>query len=633
MKIGLGVILLLLIFTSSFAKKTSAVNVADQKQLIAAIDKENEVVYNIFLKSPDSARNMAEHALLQSEKIKYQYGIAQSYYNIGTIYWAQSYYPIALFYMNTALANASKADKLLLSDIYSGIGRVYADLGDYKKAMNSLNKCKRYAGDDKTKLGEAYSEISYVYLNLKEYDKALNSAIKSLKLNQDVGEMQGAAIIYSRLGDIYLAKNDYVRAKAYDDTAFTNSTILKMNRLRAGMYLAYAELNNHAKKYDDAIVFAKKAVALYDSIGVMSGLANGYKAIITFYQAKNDITSALRYEKKYNHTQDSLNTIDKVKSTQLIQNYFALNSRLTHMAEMEKKNEENKAKIEFQHSIINILVLSLVVVIILLSVTYYFYEQKKLLSDKLRQQHEELSAQKALTETQAANLEEVNSLKDKMMAVIGHDLRTPIANLHNILELFEGDYLTPEEVHVLMKDVSPIVKGTELTLSNLLDWAGNQIKGRSVDISRIDMFLLGAEMEQTFRHLLKQKQLQFINTAKPGQLAYADENHIKVILRNLISNAIKFTGNEGKITLATAADGDKLVISIEDTGIGMTTAQIERLFAQDTHFSQSGTMGEKGTGLGLLLSTELIELNGGKLAVASELGRGSRFYFSLKLVK
>ena len=219
------------------------------------------------------------------------------------------------------------------------------------------------------------------------------------------------------------------------------------------------------------------------------------------------------------------------------------------------------------------------------------------------------------------------------MAVIGHDLRTPIANLHNILELFEGDYLTAEEVHVLMKDISPIVKGTELTLSNLLDWAGSQIKGRAVTTSKIDIFLLGAEMEQTFRHLLKQKQIRFINTAKPGQLVLADENNIKIILRNLISNAIKFTGNEGQITLAANTDADKLTISIEDTGIGMTMAEIEKLFSSDTHFSQSGTLGEKGTGLGLLLCQELIALNGGKLAANSVPGEGSEFYFSLRLAK
>lgn len=623
----------MLIYTSSFAKKASALPIDNQKSIKAEIDSENQVVYDIFLKSPDSARNIAEHALLLSEKIKYTHGIAQGYFNIGTIYWSQSYYPIALFYMNTALTNTPKSDKMLLSDIYSGTGRVYADLGDYKKAVYNLNKCERYAGDDKTRLGEAYSEKSYVYLKLHYYDKALSAAKISLKLNQDVGEFQGAAIIYSRLGSIYLAKNDYAKALAYDDTAYRNSTILKMNRLRAGMYLEYANLNNHFKKYDTAIVFAKKGVALYDSIGVMTGLASSYKAMIAAYEAKKDMKTALYYEKKYNHTQDSLNTIDKIKSTQLIQNYFALNARLNHMADVEKKNEENKSKIAFQHTIINILILSLVVVVILLSVTYYYYEQKKLLSNKLRQQHEELSAQKALIETQATNLEDVNNLKDKMMAVIGHDLRTPIANLHNILELFEGDYLTPEEVHVLMKDISPIVKGTELTLSNLLEWAGSQIKGRSVAISKIDMFLLGAEMEQTFRHLLKQKHLLFTNMAKPGQLVYADENHIKVILRNLMSNAIKFTGNEGEITLATATDGDRLTISIEDTGMGMTATQIDKLFSQDTHFSQSGTLGEKGTGLGLLLSNELIELNGGKLAVTSVPEKGSKFYFSLPLVK
>jgi len=134
MKTGLGIILLLLLYTSSFAKKAPAQPANNQKSIKAAIDSENNVVYNIYLKSLDSARLMAEHALLLSEKIKYAHGIAQGYYNIGMLYWSQSYYPVALFYLNTALSNVQKSDKLLLSDIYSGRGRVYADLGDYKKS-------------------------------------------------------------------------------------------------------------------------------------------------------------------------------------------------------------------------------------------------------------------------------------------------------------------------------------------------------------------------------------------------------------------------------------------------------------------------------------------------------------------
>lgn len=632
MKIWFGLLLVLLINTLSFAKERSE-PVDNQKTLKAAVDRENDIVYKIYLKSPDSARRIVEHALLLAEKIKYPRGIAQSYFYIGTLYWSQSYFPIALYYHHKALSSVPKDEPLIMSDIYSGIGRDYADLGNYKKALLNLDKCEFYAGQDKLRLGEAYSEKSYVYMKQLKYDKAIQAAKISLQLNQGVGELQGAAITYSRLGDLYYAKKDYKQALAYMDTAFRNSKILHMNRLTAGMYQQYAVVNNDLHNYDKAIGFAKRGVVLFDSIGVMSGLSKTYRSLIISYEARNDLKNALFYERKYNHVEDSVNQVDKTKSAQLIQNYFELNSRLNNLAIVEKKNEDNKSKIEFQHSIINILVIALLFVLAALSITYYFYNQKKLLSKKLQEQHKALSDQKALIETQAANLEDVNNLKDKMLAIVGHDLRTPIANLHNMLELFEGEYLTHGEVHSLMRDISPIVKGTELTLSNLLDWAGNQIKGRSVDISNIDIFLLGAEMEQTFRHLLKQKQLRFNNNAKPGQFVMADKNHIKIILRNLVSNAIKFTGNNGHITLATCADGDKLIISVEDTGIGITEAQIKKLFSAGTHFSQSGTLGEKGTGLGLLLCTELIELNGGKLSVTSVPGRGSKFYFSLPLVK
>src|ERR1700743_3007524 len=103
-----------------------AKNISPQKKYI---DSVNDVIYTSYLQTPDSARNMAERMLLLSEKIKYPEGIARSYSNIGVIYWSQSYYPIALFYFNTALENVPKEDPLLLSDIYSNIGRVYAELG------------------------------------------------------------------------------------------------------------------------------------------------------------------------------------------------------------------------------------------------------------------------------------------------------------------------------------------------------------------------------------------------------------------------------------------------------------------------------------------------------------------------
>jgi signal transduction histidine kinase len=635
MKVQAWFVLFLLIFSFSCTRIPAFAqplpnSIAGQR---AYIDHINGVVYDIYLKSPDSARNMAEQMLLLSEKIKYPVGISRSYHNIGVIYWSQSYYPIALYYLNAALANTTKDQRLLLSEIYSDIGRVYADLLDYKRALYNLNKCELYAGKDALHLGEAISEQSYVYMKLHNYPKAISLATLALNYDHKIKEEMGAAILYSRLGTLYYEKHDHERAKAYDDTAYRESVRLQMHRLTAGMYGEYAMMDNHAHRYGDAIALSKKSIALFDSLGVFSGQVAGYKILIQSYEGKKDLAKALATERKYNKIQDSLNTIDKVKSAQLIQNYFELNSRLNELAQADKKNQNNRALISFQHTVINILVVSLVLVLLLLTVTYYFYNQKKLLNSKLQAQHNKLSAQKKLIESQAGNLKEVNGMKDKMLAVIAHDLRSPIANLLNILSMFEQDYLTPEEVHVLMQDINPIVKSTDLTLTNLLEWAGSQIKGGAAKAVEIDVFLLGVEMEQTFKHLLKTKELEFINLAKPAQMVMADLNHIRIILRNLISNAIKFTGDKGSISLHTKVDGDKLAISVTDTGTGMSAQDMDSLFNLDTHFSNSGTSGEKGTGLGLILCKELTELNGSKLLVQSKLNEGTTFTFKLPLAR
>jgi signal transduction histidine kinase len=316
-----------------------------------------------------------------------------------------------------------------------------------------------------------------------------------------------------------------------------------------------------------------------------------------------------------------------------VQNYYDLNAKINSVTVMEVNDRLNKAKIKSQHVMIRVLLVSLIVVMIILTATYYFYKQKKLLSSKLQEQHKALLDQKQLIEAQTANLQKVNDLKDKLFAVIGHDLRSPVANLSNIIEMFEDGYLTSSEVHELMKNINPVVKGVQLTLSNLVEWAGSQIKGINVNSSNVDIFLLGVEMEQTFIPALQVKNLEFINSAYPGRGAVADENHLKVILRNLISNAIKFTPENGTITLGTTIENNQLIISVTDSGQGMSEDEVKKLFSINTHFSHSGTSGEKGTGIGLLLCKELVELNGGQLRVKSKLGKGSTFYFNLPLVK
>ncbi|WP_073406623.1 tetratricopeptide repeat-containing sensor histidine kinase [Mucilaginibacter sp. OK098] len=626
---------LLLIYKLSVAQRVVHDHppVRDTAALYKHIDNLNNTAYNIYLNTPDLARRLAEKALLLSQESNYATGKGRSFYNIGLIYWSQSYYPISLFYLNSATNYLPAGKSLDLSDCFNALGRTYADLGNYKQALANLDKALYLAGKDKALLAEVYSERSYVYCATKNYDKAVEAAQYSLKLNQEINDKGNIAVLYARLGGIYRFKKDYPAALKYDSISYSMSKITSNKRLRAKLYTEYALLYNELHKYDTAISYAKMGITLADSIGIIDAEVEGYKALVNSYELKNDFKSALAYQKRYAVMDDSISTSTKLKTIKLIQDHSALNSKLNDIKLMEAGDRENKAKIKAQTKLILILAASLVVLISMLFITFYLYKQKKLLSNKLKNQHSALLNQKELIEMQATNLQSVNDLKDKLLAVIGHDLRTPIANMSNIIEMFNDGYLDAGEVSELMKEISPIMKGTELTLSNLTEWAGSQIKGKNVNSTNVDIFLLGVEMEQTFMHHLQLKSIDFTNKAYAGQSVLADENHIKVILRNLVSNAIKFTGNKGNITLATQLEDNSIIISVTDTGKGMDADEIEKLFSINTHFSLSGTSGERGTGIGLLLCKELVELNGGKLSVSSMVGKGSTFYFNLPLVR
>lgn len=622
----------LLLFKLSVAQKVAYASLNDSTVAHSKIDNLNNAAFNIYLTSPDSAHKLAEKALILSQKSNYVAGTGRSFYNIGLIYWSQSRYTISLFYLNSAINYLPASNPFDLSDCFNALGRTYADLGNYKKALASLNKSLNLAGKDKGRLAEAYSERSYVYCATKNYDKAVEEAGHALKLNREINATGNIAVLYARLGSIYRFKKDYPAALKYDSTSLSMSKIALNRRLRARLYTEYALLYNELHKYDMAITYAKMGIGLADSIGVIDAVTDGYKALVNSYELKNDLKNALAYQKKYDAIGDSVKVLAKLKTIDLVEDYYSLNSKLNDIKLLEVNARENKAKIDAQTRLILMLSVSLAVLISLLFVTFYLYKHKKLLSNKLKIQHNSLLDQNKLIETQAVNLQSVNNLKDKLLAVIGHDLRTPVANMSNIIEMFNDGYLDAAEVSELMKEIGPIMKGAELTLLNLTEWAGSQIKGRNVNSTKIDVFLLGVEMEQTFIHQLQLKNIDFNNDAYAGQSVLADENHIKVILRNLVSNAIKFTDNKGSITLATKIEGSSIIISITDTGKGMDADEIEKLFSVNTHFSHSGTSGERGTGIGLLLCKELVELNGGKLSVSSRVGKGSTFYLNLPLV-
>jgi signal transduction histidine kinase len=628
MKVFAGFVLMLLIQAQAQAAWLSAVSPADTGiSRHKIIDRLNDTAFEIALQSPDSSRKAAERALLLAERIGYKTGIGTSFLNIGHVYWSQSYYHLALLYFNKALNNLPADRPLLIADTYELAGRTYADLDNYRLAFDNLDKAREFAANSAVAQSDIHRERSYVYARLKDYRQAINEANLSLQINPS--DKNGAAIVFGRLSGIYRSLKNYKDALAYSDTAYRMSLETANNRLRAKTYVEYASIYNELHEYQKAVTYAAKGAALAEKIGVMDALSSAYRELIAAFSAQHNTAQVIACQQKYISLQDSLGRFYKTKNTELVHDYLALDTRLNAIEAFRRNAAQAERRLKSQRLIIISLSSSLLVIVVVLLITFY-YEQKKQLNEQFNKKNEALLRHKKFVRTQTENIQTISKIKEKLLIVIEQELRTPLAELRNITEMFEDDHISTDEAQWLMKDINSVVKSTELTLTNLEDWASNHIKG-NFNSRGLDLFLLGVEMHKTFDHALKHKNIEFINEAAAGFSALADENHIKIVLRNLIGNAIKFTGSKGYVKLFSSYKDNMVIVSVQDNGRGMSAKEVEKLFYPQTHFSQPGSPRENSTGIGLILCKELIEINGGRMWIRSKSGKGSTFSFSIPL--
>lgn len=225
-------------------------------------------------------------------------------------------------------------------------------------------------------------------------------------------------------------------------------------------------------------------------------------------------------------------------------------------------------------------------------------------------------------------LTELNATKDKFFSIIAHDLKGPIGTIANLLKLQSINNLKPEFLEVLQS----AAQNTFELVEDLLTWAGAQ-KGQ-IDIApkNFDINQILRKVAFTLQHSAQQKGIQFIIPDECEEnFVFGDMPTINTVIRNLVSNAIKFTREGGNIKLSVSKEQDKVLIKVADTGIGIAPDKLSHLFQLGHDISSPGTKSEKGTGMGLLLCKEFVELNNGEIGLESEINKGSTFWFSLPL--
>ena len=245
---------------------------------------------------------------------------------------------------------------------------------------------------------------------------------------------------------------------------------------------------------------------------------------------------------------------------------------------------------------------------------------------------EELNASlESLVEQRTKELARVVATNNKFLSIIAHDLRSPFSTILGVLELLKVslDEYNKNEIEEFMDVAYNSAIRTLNLLDNLLVWATSQNKEKSFKPGKINLFELVVEEFESINFTAMQKQISLSHTIEPNLNINGDLQMVKTILRNLISNAIKYTNAGGEIILS-ASEGKQFVeIIVKDNGIGISPEAQRNLFKIDSFHSSTGTNNEHGTGFGLLLCIEFVELHGGNIWIESEQGKGSEFKFTL----
>jgi signal transduction histidine kinase len=249
----------------------------------------------------------------------------------------------------------------------------------------------------------------------------------------------------------------------------------------------------------------------------------------------------------------------------------------------------------------------------------------------VKKAQELINTQKAEIELQRDQLEKANITKDKFFSIIAHDLKNPFHSILGFTDLLIKNYHDFEDIKKVefLGLINESSQYANNLLDNLLHWSRTQTDRIKYSPIKFDLHSLVNEIQHMLHGNAEKKQLALLNLVPEATYVYADKNMIHTVLRNLVSNSIKFTPEEGTISIEAVPEEGHIHVSVKDNGVGIPLDKQGKLFSFGEFHSTSGTAGEPGTGLGLIICFEFIKKHGGKLSFSSESGRGTTFTFNL----
>ncbi len=550
--------------------------------------------------------------------------LATDYNNVASDYFDLGEYDEAYFYFTQSFRIArGHEDSLHMAIALHNVGRVFKELGQYDRALEHLNLSMSMSRSINDAEGTPYSldEIGDVMIRKGEYDSALNTLLKSIRLTRDQNLLVLEPRTLAKLATVHLHMGNYEQALSYYDTTYRLHDKIQNLFGIAEVELGRGEVFTKQGLYPDAMRAINRSLALAKQSNARTLEIRGYHTLSSLYELQQDYKNSLAYYKQFKQLEDSLFSQDMQEKLLRDQIRFETEDKDTEIAALNEERALKNVTIKKQEYITNILVVVVALSVILLATVYRSGQRRRQINTLLLRHQQEM-------ETRSEELERLNQVKDKFFSIISHDLRSPINALAGLLDLLDKGAVKPEELTQHIHELKTRFNHTRTLLNNLLDWTLLQMEKLNLQPSRIDLHKIVEENVQLLGSI-PNKQIRLYNNVAPGTHAFADSNTVNLVLRNLVTNAIKFTNDGGEVAIGAEEREDEWLVTIRDNGVGMNDEVLRILFDKTAPYTTRGTANEKGTGLGLILCKEFVEKNGGRIFVESQPGSGSTFAFTV----
>lgn len=578
------------------------------------------------------AIDLYEQVLALADSLQNEHYSVGVLVNLATAYSGMGELDEGLRYFFEALERSEEMqNKEFIALITNNLGDKFNTIGNYDQAEYYLNRSREISEREEilSNLVRVHLNLGNLYKNTGRFNEAEESYNKALDMNSRSGNVPGQIQVVYNMGMMYLEKGDYEGARDHFLRSLAQSREVN---LPMGIYYntnGLGELDLRMGNYSQAISRYEEAIEIAESIDSNPLKLATFKNVHEAYKQAGNSAQALNWLEQVVELNEKIRTTERERISAEFETKFNLRRAEQEKRLAEVQQEQQQTEIEQQRYIIISAFTGITILLIAGAVLILSNRKRKAANLKLSDSNKQLKNLNSKVQEQKEELERLNNIKTKLFAIVAHDLRGPLGSLQSLLYLLREHDLSEEETNKLIMNLEKSMLENSSMMDNLLGWAQSQMNGITVNKRSFDLkFCLESVLDQ-FKLQAENKNISLAIEVSQDTFIFADYDLMKLVLRNLIANAIKFSHEGSTITIGAEKESESTYkIFVQDRGVGIPKENQPKIFTEE-HFTSQGTNREKGSGLGLNLCKEYVEKHGGKIWFETEEGEGTIFFFTI----